>query len=52
LGMPPTPWEWERLVIGHASVSVVETLQLGDGITFGLTQLSGLEHLPVASRTY
>jgi hypothetical protein len=27
-------------------------LQLGDGITFGLTQLSGLEHLPVASRTY
>ena len=52
LGLAPTPWEWERLVIGHASVSVVETLQLGDGITFGLTQLSGLEHLPVASRTY
>ena len=39
LGLPPTPWEWERLVIGHASVSVVETLQLGDGITFGLNQL-------------
>jgi probable phosphoglycerate mutase len=52
LGLPPTPWEWERLVIGHASVSVVETLHLGDGITFGLNQLSGLEHLPPALRTY
>ncbi len=52
LGLPPTPWEWERLVIGHASVSVVETLQLGDGITFGLNQLSGVEHLPPVLRTY
>jgi probable phosphoglycerate mutase len=52
LGLTPTPWEWERLVIGHASISVVETFQLGDGITFGLSQLSGVEHLPISLRTY
>jgi probable phosphoglycerate mutase len=52
LGLPPTPWEWERLVIGHASVNRLSTMELGDGITFGLTQLSGCEHLPIDMRTY
>jgi probable phosphoglycerate mutase len=52
LGLQPTPWEWERFVIGHATVNVVSTLRLGDGITFGLTKLSGNEHLPLALRTY
>lgn len=52
LGLQPTPWEWERFVIGHATVNVVSTLRLGDGITFGLSRLSGNEHLPAGLRTY
>jgi len=52
LGFPPTPWEWERLVIGHATVNRLEVFEIGDGMTFGLSQLSGNEHLPVELRTY
>ena len=52
LGFPATPWEWERLVIGHATVNRISTLSLADGITFGLTQLSGNHHLEPDMRTY
>lgn len=52
LGLQPTPWEWERFVIGHASVSVVRMLGLGDGVTFSVSRLSDNEHLPDALRTY
>lgn len=52
LGLQPTPWEWERFVIGHATVNVVSTLRLGDGVTFGLSLLSGNEHLAPDMRTY
>lgn len=52
LGFPPTPWEWERLVIGHATVNRLELFEIGDGMTFGLSQLSGNEHLPKELRTY
>ena len=52
LGLEPTPWEWERFVIGHATVNVVRTMRLGDGVTFGLSLLSGNDHLPVGMRTY
>lgn len=52
LGLQPTPWEWERLVIGHATINRVKTLRLGDGITFGLTLLSGNDHLPPELRTF
>lgn len=52
LGLEPTPWEWERFVIGHATVNVVRTLTLGDGVTFGLSLLSGNDHLPAEMRTY
>lgn len=52
LGLQPTPWEWERFVIGHATVNVVSTLRLGDGITFGLSLLSGNDHLADGLRTY
>jgi len=51
LGLVPTPWEWERFVIGHASVSMVESMNLSDGVTFSLTRLSGVEHLPLSHRT-
>lgn len=52
LGLAPTPWEWERFVIGHASVNRISTVRLGDGFTFGLTRLSDNEHLPRDMRTY
>jgi probable phosphoglycerate mutase len=52
LGFPATPWEWERLVIGHATINRISTLSLADGITFGLMQLSGNHHLLPEMRTY
>lgn len=51
LGLAPTPWEWERFVIGHASISRVSALRLGDGWTFSLTRLSDCEHLGTDDRT-
>ena len=52
LVFPVTPWEWERLVIGLATINRISTLKLADGITFGLTQLSGNHHLEPGMRTY
>ena len=51
LGLQPTPWEWDRFVLGHASVTRLEALPLGDGYTFSLTRLSDVEHLPPELRT-
>ncbi len=51
LGLQPTPWEWDRFVLGHTSVSRIEAMELEDGFTFTLTKLSDLEHLPAADRT-
>jgi len=51
LGLQPTPWEWDRFVLGHTSVSRIEAMELDDGFTFTLTKLSDLEHLPAADRT-
>ena len=51
LGLHPTPWEWERFVIGHSSISRLVTFPVGDGHTFSLTKLSDLEHLEPDERT-
>ena len=51
LGIPAVPWEWDRFVIGHASISRVKTMQMGDGHTFGLRKLSDVEHLTHDDRT-
>jgi len=51
LGLEPVPWEWERFVLGHASVSRVEALATGDGFTFSLTRLGDVEHLNSDQRT-
>lgn len=51
LGLDPTPWEWERFVLGHASITRLEAMELGDGYTFSLTRLSDVEHLPADERT-
>lgn len=52
LGLAPTPWEWERFMIGHASINRVHLFALGDGATFSLARLSDNEHLAAEDRTY
>ena len=51
LGLDPTPWEWDRFVLGHTSVSRLEALPVKEGYAFSLTSLSNLEHLPPDLRT-
>jgi probable phosphoglycerate mutase len=51
LGLHPTPWEWDRFVLGHASISRIEALPVRDGFTFSLTALSSLEHIPIEFRS-
>lgn len=52
LGLQPTPWEWERFLIGHASICRVHLISLADGATFALVRLSDDEHLPADDRTH
>jgi broad specificity phosphatase PhoE len=51
LGLEPVPWEWDRFVLGHTSISRIEAMQLEDGFTFGLSKLSDVEHLAHEQRT-
>lgn len=51
LGYPATPWEWERIVLMHASVTRVEAVPSGDHHLFSLTRLSDVEHLDRDLRT-
>lgn len=51
LGMAPTPWEWDRFVLGHSSITRLEALPLGDGYSFSMTKLSDVEHLDAEQRT-
>ena len=51
LGLQPTPWEWDRFVLGHASITRLEALEMEDGYTFALTRLADVEHLAVDDRT-
>lgn len=46
LGIPPVPWEWERFVSYHASVTMVESVELAGAHAFTLRRLSDLSHLP------
>jgi len=51
LGVAPVPWEWERFVTFHASISVATSIQVGPNHAFSLLTLSDLGHLPVDLRT-
>jgi probable phosphoglycerate mutase len=51
LGLAPTPWEWDRLVMRHASISRLIALPVGDGYVFSLASLSDVEHLDADQRT-
>ncbi|MEZ5141333.1 MAG: histidine phosphatase family protein [Acidimicrobiales bacterium] len=46
LGVRPVPWEWERFVSFHASVSVLQPLEIADGWSFSLLRFSDTSHLP------
>ncbi len=51
LGLQATPWEWERFVINHASLTTIKAIKIGDGYVFSLTSLSDSEHISEADRT-
>jgi 2,3-bisphosphoglycerate-dependent phosphoglycerate mutase len=51
LGLQATPWEWDRFVLGHTSISRIEAMPLHDGYTFCLSKLSDVEHLALDERT-
>ena len=51
LGLAPTPWEWDRFVLGHASGFLSRYQLMSNGFTFSLTKLSDLEHLDREDRT-
>ncbi|MEM9714132.1 MAG: histidine phosphatase family protein [Actinomycetota bacterium] len=51
LGVEPVPWEWERFVIHHASISTVETMGLAGAWSFSLTRLSDTRQFPAGLET-
>lgn len=51
LGLDPVPWEWDRFVTMHASITRLTSIEMADGHTFALTRLSDVEHIPRDSRT-
>ena len=51
LGVEPTPWEWERFILGHASIARVRAVPLAGGHVFSLREFNDREHLPSHIRT-
>ncbi len=51
LGLPPAPWEWERLALGHASIARVRVIALGEAHVFSLRSMNDVEHLPKEMRS-
>ncbi len=51
LGLEPTPWEWERFALGHASLARLDTFPLGGAHIFSMRSLNDMEHLPGDLRT-
>ncbi len=51
LGLDPVPWEWDRFVTMHSSITRLTSWEMGDGHTFALSRLSDVEHLPANART-
>lgn len=46
LGMEPTPWEWERLPLNHASITHLRAIRLAGAHAFTLRAYNSVEHLP------
>ncbi|MEE8330691.1 MAG: histidine phosphatase family protein [Acidimicrobiia bacterium] len=51
LGAEATPWEWERFVLGHASIASLVAMGLGGGHILSMRTFNDREHLPEDMRT-
>ena len=51
LGVRPVPWEWERFVSFHASVTVLSPLEIAGGWAFSLLRFSDTAHLGPAEQS-
>lgn len=51
LGISPVPWEWERFVSYHASVTTIEPLPMSGAQAFSLHRFADVGHLPDDIRT-
>ncbi|CAN5347120.1 histidine phosphatase family protein [soil metagenome] len=51
LGVEPTPWEWERFVLGHASIARVRNVPLAGGHVWSLRAFNDQEHLAADERS-
>jgi len=45
LGIKPVPWEWERFVSYHASISTLEPLEVAGAQAFSLHRFADVSHL-------
>jgi broad specificity phosphatase PhoE len=51
LGIPPVPWEWERFVSLHASVSSIEPIDISGRHAYSLARFADVSHLPPGLHT-
>ncbi len=51
LGLDPTPWEWERFVLRHASIARLKTMRIGSAHVFSMHSFNDVEHLRPDQRT-
>ncbi|MEN8233442.1 MAG: histidine phosphatase family protein [Actinomycetota bacterium] len=51
LGTAPTPWEWERFILYHASFARLRMIPLGGEHVWSLRAFNDREHLPEGLRT-
>lgn len=51
LGVDPTPWEWERFILYHASFARMRSIPLAGEAVWSLRTFNDREHLPEADRT-
>jgi probable phosphoglycerate mutase len=46
LGIAPTPWEWERFVSFHASLSELHPIDISDAFAYSLLRFSSIGYIP------
>ena len=51
LGIRPEPWEWDRFMMGHASVAILATTPLAGAHLWSLRALGDANHLTLGDRT-
>jgi len=51
MGIPPSPWEWEKFVLFHASFARVKFISLAGAHVVSLRTFNDQDHLPDAKRS-